>query len=164
MVGKMIEIITGDLLEATEQYIAHQTNTISNGGAGGIARVIFDKYPYADCYLSRAKQDQAGTIDIRGNGSDQRLIINMHAQIYPGSPRYPDSNLDGTLAREKYFHQCLLRIAKIPDLESIAFPWKIGCGLGGGIWAHYLGTLTNFAHYVEKMGVKVVIYRRDGDQ
>lgn len=160
----MIEIITGDLMFATEKYIAHQTNCVSNGSAGGIARVIFDKYPYADCYSFRKEDSKPGTIDIMGDGKNNRYIINMHAQYYPGSPRYPDSNKDGTMAREKYFHQCLLKIAKIPDLENIAFPWKIGCGIANGVWAHYLGTLTNFANFVETKGVKVSIYKRDGDE
>jgi hypothetical protein len=57
-----------------------------------------------------------------------------------------------------------LRVAKLPDLESIAFPWRIGCNLGGGDWAAYLGTITNFAQYVkEKQGTRVAIYRKEGD-
>jgi hypothetical protein len=51
----------------------------------------------------------------------------------------------------------LLRVAQIPNLESVAFPWKIGCGAAGGIWEHYLVTLTNFANYIEdSQGAKVL--------
>ena len=58
-----------------------------------------------------------------------------------------------------------MKIAKIPNLESIAFPWRIGCGLAGGNWEWYLGTLKNFADHVEeKQGAKVIIYRREGDE
>ena len=163
----MIEIITGDLLEAKEKYIAHQTNCISTGGAAGIARIIFDKWPYADCYIGRKETSTPstpGTIDIRGNGIEQRRIINVHAQYYPGKCRFPLSSLDGLVAREKYFYKGLLQIAKIDDLESIAFPWRIGCGLGGGDWEHYIGKLTLFSNYLETKGVKVVIYRRVGDE
>lgn len=161
----MIEIITGDLLEAKEKYILHQTNCVSTGGAAGIAKSIFDKYPYANCYIDRIAHSKPGTIDIRGNGLDQRFIINLHGQFYPGSPKYTDSNKDGLFVREKYFHQCLLRVAKIKDLESIAFSWRVGCGIAGGSWDHYLGTITNFANYVaEKQGARVIIYRRDGDE
>lgn len=46
----MIEIIEGDLLNATEKYICHQTNCLSQGSAAGIARAIFDRFPYADIY------------------------------------------------------------------------------------------------------------------
>jgi O-acetyl-ADP-ribose deacetylase (regulator of RNase III) len=160
----MLEIITGDLLEATEKYIVHQTNTISNSEAGGIARAIFDKYPYANCYADRIEQSIAGTIDIRGNGIDKRLIITLHGQIYPGRCRYPLSSLDGLAARETYFYRGLLRVAQLPDLESVGFPWRVGCGLGGGDWEHYLGIINNFANYVGEQGVKVRIYRREGDE
>ena len=160
----MIEIITGDLLEAKEKYIAHQTNCISDSGAAGIARAIFDKYPYADCYSSRTETSEPGTIDIRGNGQDQRFVINLHAQYYPGGPKYPYSTKDGIEVREKYFHKCLLQVARIENLESVAFNWKIGCGIAGGIWARYLGTLNNFATYVEKQNVRVVIYQIEGDE
>jgi len=159
----MIEIITGDLLLAKEQYICHQTNCISKGAAG-IAQAIFDKYPYSDVYSNRMEPDVPGTIKIVGNGQDQRYIVNIFAQYYPGSPQYPLSNKDGTRVREKYFYQCLLRIAKLSDLKSVAFPWKIGCGIGGGNWEVYLGNLTNFANFVEKKGVRVCVYRREGDE
>lgn len=161
----MIEIITGDLLEAKEKYICHQTNTISTNSAAGIARAIFDKYPYADCYLSRTEQDKPGTIDIKGDGKENRLIINLMGQVYPGGIRYPKSSLDGLAARRKYFYSCLLRLAKVPDLESVAFPWRVGCGLGGGDWeGYYLGTIRNFSEYInEKQNAKVFIYRRVGD-
>jgi O-acetyl-ADP-ribose deacetylase (regulator of RNase III) len=160
----MIEIITGDLLEAPEKYILHQTNCISTSGAAGIARALFDKYPYADCYADRLETSKPGTIDIRGNGIDQRFIINLHGQVYPGRCRYPLSSLDGLAAREKYFYRGLLRVAQLPDLESVGFPWRVGCGLGGGDWEHYLGIINNFANYVGEQDVKVRIYRREGDE
>lgn len=160
----MIEIIAGDLLLAKEKYIAHQCNCLTQTSAG-TAKAIFDKYPYSDTYANREESDVMGTIKILGNGEDQRYVINMFSQYYPGRPKYPNSTKDGLKTREHFFHQCLLRIAQIPDLESIAFPWKIGCNLGGGDWQHYLGTLNNFAKYVkEKYDVRAVIYRREGDE
>jgi O-acetyl-ADP-ribose deacetylase (regulator of RNase III) len=161
--GKMIEIITGDLLEATEQYIAHQCNCLTQNSAG-TAKSIFDKFPYANTYANRTEPDKMGSIKILGNGQDQRFVINMFAQYYPGKSKFPKSTLDGTAVRLDCFYKCLLRVARLPDLESIAFPWRIGCNLGGGDWAAYLGTITNFAQYVEeKQGTRVVIYRREGD-
>jgi O-acetyl-ADP-ribose deacetylase (regulator of RNase III) len=161
----MIEIITGDLLDAKEKYILHQTNCVSKGSAGGIARSIFDKYPYADCYLGRKENSDPGTIDIRGDGSNNRFVINMHSQVYPGGPKFPLSDLDGARIREKYFHKCFLKVARIPNLESVALPWRIGCGLGGGDWNHYLQQIEIFSNYVEiNYGVKVKIYRRENDE
>lgn len=156
-----MEIVVGDLLDSKEKYIAHQCNCLTQRSAG-TAKAIFDKYPHSNTYADRENPDTLGTIKVLGNGENQRYVINMFAQYYPGKPKYPNSNLDGSIIREKYFHQCLLRVAKIQNLESIAFPWKIGCNLGGGIWEHYLGTLTYFAEYIEKnQGARVVIYRKD---
>lgn len=159
----MIQIITGDLLDATEKYIAHQTNAISTGLAAGVARSIFDKYPYANCYADRTQQSIPGTIDVRGDGINNRFVINIHSQVYPGFPKYPTSDLDGHQARQKYFYRGLLRIAKIENLESIAFPWRVCCGLAGGDWEWTLGTISNFERFVEKQNVKVAIYKRLGD-
>ena len=159
----MIEIITGYLLDAKEKYIAHACNCITQRSAG-TAKAIFDKFPYSNTYAARVEPNIQATIQIMGNGQDQRYIINMYSMYYPGKSKYPYSSKDGVEVREKYFYKCLLRIAKIPDLESIAFPWKINCNLGGGIWEHYLGNLTNFAHHMEKKSVRVVIYQREGDE
>lgn len=160
----MIEIITGNILDAEEQYIAHQCNCLTQRSAG-TAKAIFDKFPYSNTYKDRVVPDIMGTIKILGNGLDQRYVINMFAQYYPGKSKYPDSELDGIKIREKNFYKCLLRIAKLPDLKSIAFPWRIGCNLGGGDWEHYLGNIVNFAEYVKlTYDTKVIIYKRDGDE
>lgn len=157
----MIEIIDGDLLEAKEKYIAHQTNSISNR-AGGLAYDLFKRFPYADIYAPRTSPDEPGTIVISGNGEDQRYIIHLNAQYYPGESSDTDSEIDGSKAREKYFHECLLKVARIENLESIALPYFIGCGLAGGNWNYYYGTICNFEKYVsEKFGTKVLIYRKD---
>lgn len=160
----MIEVVTGDLLDATEKYIMHQTNCLSSGGAAGVARLIFDKYPYSDCYSDRTEPSKPGTIDVRGGSADERGVINLHGQFYPGGVPNPESPLDGTSARERYFYQGLLWVAKLEDLESIAVPFKIGCGIAGGNWDTYLGKLSNFAEYVGKRGVRVRIYQREGDK
>ena len=167
----MIEIVKGDLLDSKEKYIAHQCNCLTQDSAGA-AKAIFDKYPYANTYARRVRLadgtntnvDVPGTLAVMGNGQDQRYVLNMYSQYYPGKPKYPQSTLDGIPARRNYFHRCLLRVAKLPELESIAFPWRIGCNLAGGDWEWYLGTLTNFANYVGEKDVRVCVYRREGDE
>jgi O-acetyl-ADP-ribose deacetylase (regulator of RNase III) len=160
----MIEIVTGDLFAAKEKYLCHQCNCVTNKAAH-LSKDVFKHYPYADIYSGRVDPNKPGTIDVKGNGQDQRYIINLLGQYFPGKPKYPLSSLDGFLVREKYFHQCLLRIAKIENLESVAFPWRIGCGAAGGDWDHYLGTITNFANYIEeKQNATVSIYRKEDDE
>lgn len=160
----MIDIVIGDLFFSKEKYILHQTNCVTNKAAH-LSKDVFKHYPYADIYTGRTIPNKPGTIEVRGNGQDQRYVINLLGQYYPGKPKYPLSTLDGIPVREKYFHQCLLRVAKIDNLESVAFPWRIGCGAAGGDWDHYLGTIINFANYIEeKQGATVTIYRRKEDK
>lgn len=143
----MIEFVEGDLLEAKEKYIAHQTNCVTKRAAH-LAKAVFDRFPYADVYTGRTTPNKPGTIRIMGDGDKQRFVINMFGQYEPGKPKSVKSTLDGYKAREHYFHQALIRIFHMEDLQSIAFPYKIGCGAAGGNWNNYLGTLENFSRYL----------------
>ena len=158
-----IEIIFDSITNATEKYIAHICNLVTSHSAG-TAKEIFDQYPYANTYQFRSgpcDKELLGTIDILGNGIDQRFVINCYSMYYPGKPKYPQSNLDGTIARQQYFYQCLLKIGKIPNLDSIAFPYKIGCNLAGGNWDYYLGVLNNFANHIyNKYNAKIFLYQK----
>lgn len=144
----MINIVQGDLLDAKEKYIVHQCNCISQKSAH-LAAAVFGRYPYADVYTGRVAPNNPGTILIKGDGKSQRYVINIFGQYYPGSPKFTNSSLDGSKIREKYFHQCLLELVKVQDLESVAFPYRIGCGAAGGNWKYYLGTLHNFSEFVK---------------
>jgi O-acetyl-ADP-ribose deacetylase (regulator of RNase III) len=156
----MINIVYGSILDAKEKYIAHQCNCVTTHAAG-VAKAIFDKFPYSDVYKDRTTLDELGTIKIMGNGIEDRFIINMFAQYLPGHSKIPDHPTDGLIARQRHFYSCLVKIAKIPDLESIAFPYGIGCSMGGGNWTYYSGFLGHFAKYVnDKFGTKVVLYNK----
>lgn len=157
----MIELITGDLLEAKEKYLVHQANCVSHYAAG-IAAAIFHKFPYSNIYVDRFSPDEPGDIIIRGNGLDERYVVNLLGQYEPGG--ISEGGKDTEELRRRYFHKGLNKLAKIPDLESVAFNYKIGCGLAGGNWDWYLGELNAFASYVtKKQNAKVVIYKRAGD-
>ena len=123
----MIQIINQDLLKSQCKYIAHQCNCISKGSAG-LAKNIFDNYPYSNTYLSREKNSVPGTIFIAGDGKEKRYIINMYAQFFPG--KFGNEN-DSEDNRLKYFNQCLEKILIFAD-GDVAFPFGIGCGLAGG--------------------------------
>jgi O-acetyl-ADP-ribose deacetylase (regulator of RNase III) len=154
----MIEIINGDLLDSKEKYIVHQTNCVSQKSAH-LAKQVFNKFPYADVYTNRVSPDLPGSIKIKGDGINQRFVINLFGQYFPGAPKYPESTLDGYKARQGYFYKGLLNIAKIIDLDSIAFPMGIGCGAAGGDWEYYYGTIINFESFVfNKFKTKVILY------
>jgi O-acetyl-ADP-ribose deacetylase (regulator of RNase III) len=154
----MLKIVKGDLLDAKEKYIGHQTNVLSNN-AGGLALYLFTRFPYANCYKNRRCDDIPGTILVMGNGTTQRYVINMMGQYRPGPPSF--NAKDNGKVREEYFRSCLVHISKIKNLESIAFPLNIGCGLACGKWENYYKMLTDFSLVVEDEGVDVVLYQKD---
>lgn len=152
----MTKEVIANLLDAPEQYICHQCNCVSDGGGAGLAVAIFNKWPYADVYTGQSRRSP-GTIEIRGNGKDQRFVIALYGQYYPGSSQYPN---DAHAIREKWFQACLDKMLQIPNIKSIAFPWRIGCGIAGGNWETYLKMIEDFS---EVCAADVAIYRRPED-
>lgn len=139
----MIEI-KGSLLDSKTKYIAHQTNCTTMGEASGIAKAIFDRYKYSDIYKHRTEPSKPGSIVVCGD-NENRYVINLNSQIYPGSNYI---GIDSSENREIMFQKCLSKIAQINDLESIAFPKFIGCGLGGGNWDNYYNMINSFSKLI----------------
>jgi len=156
----MIEVVDCSILDVDSKYIAHQANCVTSVAAH-LAEKLFSKFPYADIYSSRKSTnhiDTPGTIIVKGDGVENRFVINMLGQYYPGKSKFPNSNLDGVAARKRYFFSCLTCISKIEDLNSIAFPYMIGCGAAGGDWEWYNSMLEKFAKHVEDRA-KVLLCR-----
>jgi len=146
-----------DILKAREEYICHQCNCVSHGAAG-LAAVLFANYTYADCYSTRWEPDKPGTINVaRGGEPCEPNIINMFAQYNPGKPRDDDPVGDSAEHRKKYFISCLREIKKL-NPKSLAFPAKIGCGLGGGNWEWYSSALQKFE---EATKIPITIYIKE---
>jgi O-acetyl-ADP-ribose deacetylase (regulator of RNase III) len=151
----MYSQIIGNILNSNEKYLVHQTNCVTKGHASGIAKVLFDKYNYSDCYINREENSIPGTIDIRGS-ENLRYIINLMGQFYPGKSKYPN---DSENKRRKYFVSGLIDISNITALKSVAFPAGIGCGLAGGSWETYLKYIKDFYVFVNsKQPVDVTVY------
>lgn len=143
----MITRVTGSLLDATEDWIAHQCNCCSRY-ASGLALAIFKRHPAADDYARRHDHeahtrkcpglDDMGTIMTHPvTGAPHCGVINMMAQFYPGpsKPHYRGKDLASD--RKVAFQACLEAIAALPGITSVAFPYHIGCGLAKGTWRHY---------------------------
>jgi hypothetical protein len=138
------------LFDSDAKYIVHQCNCVT-WRAAHLAKDMFDRYPYADVYSDREKtghQDTPGDIIIRGNGDDERYVIALLGQKFPGKPRAAAPE-DWFEERKKYFFSGLQKIAKVPDLESVAFPWGIGCGAAGGDWHFYHKLLDRLAVHLD---------------
>jgi ribA/ribD-fused uncharacterized protein len=157
---RMVHVVTGDLLEADAQYIVHQTNCVTYGGASGLAAAVFTKYPWSDVYAGREEYGEPGDISVHIGNTGDHYVINLNGQFFPGKPRFL-SGFDSAKARQSYFHSALLAIGDL-NAESVAFPYKIGCGLAGGDWPVYLKMINDFSNW--KANTKVLIYQREGDE
>lgn len=148
-----LRTVKGSLLEAKDDYIAHQCNCITTDAAG-LAKLVFEKYPYANTYLKRqgGRRDNPGTIQICGPvaAGDGPVVINMLAQKYPGKTDYPTS------ARLVWFQSCLKQMAQLPGCKSIGFPFGIGCNMAGGDWPSYHEMLLRFAQ--DNPHIQVTLY------
>jgi len=162
----MLIEIKGDITELDDvKYICHQCNCVSTGKSAGLAKFIFDKFPYANTYRKRDPENartrsKPGTIEIMGDGSKfKRYVINLYAQYYPGLPQY---ETDSVTKREEWMKQCLAQIYNMRDkLESIAFPKKIGCAIAGGNWDHYYGFIKKLALHIPKAKVYIVDFNKE---
>jgi hypothetical protein len=157
----IIKIINGDLLEATEPYIAQQCNCCTVK-AHGLSASIATRFPWANVYKRRKSigkgrnnaviKSMPGTIEIDskpetildhlvGPTTTKFKIIHMFAQYCPGKPnafsRYYDDTPDSFKDRKKYFKKCLDLIDKDPNITVVEIPYLIGCGLAGGSWKDY---------------------------
>lgn len=152
----MAEVIEGDILQCNTKFICHQCNCITKGHGRGLAYAIFKKYPYANTYSNEHYQRVPGSISIHGNGISQRYVINIYSQFGPGKQRTNDTEK----MRLKWFIKGLSKLREFNNLESIAFPYKIGCGLASGNWKIYKKIIDRFANSIE---ADVFIYKRPSD-
>lgn len=135
MEERLVYEFESDLCTSKAKCIGHQFNCEprAKGTKGkGVAAALFAKYPHSNIFH---KKREPGRIYITGdNGEKGRCIVHLCAQRYMGPPNKKD---DTVADRERWFKQCLDRIAMRPSLNYIALPYKIGCGLARGNWETY---------------------------
>lgn len=148
-------IKNGNLLEATEQVIGHQCNCVTKGEAGGLAKKIFEKFPWADTYIGREKNCKPGYYSIHGNGADERYILNIYSQFYPGRALQPRESYD---LREAWLKQAIYLLHDSPyfQLEELALPYNLGCGLAGGEWTKYEKLLADIS---DELSLPITLYK-----
>lgn len=162
----MISFVKGDILDSQEQYLCQQCNCISVR-SHGLSQQIASRYPHANPYALRSQLGRRnhcikdhiavpGTIDVLGTG-DQRRVICMYAQYGMGKPgSYGSTISDSHHEREQWFISCLRKIGDLHP-ESIALPYRIGCGLAGGDWDRYLNIIKDWSS--DNPSIKIVIYQ-----
>jgi len=128
-----LQIIEGNLLDATENLICHQVNCQGVMGSG-LAKQLSDRYlGLYEKYKLHCKfgaiEDLLGSITFF-EISRNRYIVNIFGQNEYGSNKkivYTDYD-----ALKKAFIS--LRDIAIKHEDSIAIPYNLGCGLGNGNW------------------------------
>lgn len=158
-----IKIIDGDLFHTSAPVICHQVNCKGKMGSG-VAKQIREKYPVAyESYRLLYNSEKNDTAKLLGHiqwcycKDDQmengvRTIINMFAQ-----DRY---GYDGKCYTDyRAFEYCLEQIKGVVlTNETIAMPYKIGCGLAGGDWNIIYGLIDR----VLGQKYSVELWRKEG--
>jgi len=128
-----IKIVVGDLLEAEENILVHQTNCQGVMGSG-IAVQIKEKYPIAyEEYVQLCsnyyndKERLLGKAHVVSDGG--KYVANVFGQLSYGRDSIRYTNYHA-------LEEGLKKIAGMAKGEglSVAIPYAIGCGLGGGRW------------------------------
>lgn len=161
----IVGIINEDILNADQKYIAHQCNCLTKDSKG-LAKLIFNKFPYANCYdnenKSLSRRDIPGTFKImKSNNEDDPRIINIFGQWIPGKinskyllkyPKYQNINETNEI-RLEWFKQAIKSLEDEVN-STVAIPNKIGCGLAGGDWSKYYQVL-------DQSKIKFIIYSNE---
>ena len=131
-----------DYLETQEGRLLPVEHCISasNGWQihSSVKAAIQSKHP-ADDQLNGFEKKTFGSLALGQTqfvqANDGKVVVNMFAQSNYG--------YDGKLYTDyTAFQSCLKRIKlTVPAGETIAMPFKIGCGLGGGDWNVILGLI-----------------------
>lgn len=146
----MINYIKGNLLDSNCNFICHQVNCQGKMGSG-VAKQIRDRWPevytnYMDKYAEAkvwaefcsndCKQVTPGNyllgkvqiLYIEDANIPRQCVVNMFSQENYGYDGARYTSYDA-------FWDCLKNLKdQIPKGATIAFPYKIGCGLGGADW------------------------------
>ena len=159
----MVSIVHGDVLKANAQIIAHQVNCQGVMGSG-VAACVRKKLPVVfELYRNLCRSRSGATASLLGKNQyldcalDGRVVtlVNMFAQDRYGDPtvtRYTDYDA---------FRECCRRLktnalTQYGKSVSIAMPYLIGCGRGGGDWAVILSIVEQ-----ELGDLNVTFYRVD---
>ncbi len=149
----IIKTVKGDLLNATEPFVAHGVNCLGLMGAG-VARSIAAKWPASElkyreyCFkFSKKPSDLLGRSLATHEKQDNKVLFHLFTQenygtdsrkVNYGAIGRSFSELNNTLKVMRDFDKHMEKETK-GDPEQIGIPVvaipRIGAGLGGGDWA-----------------------------
>lgn len=150
----MIEYIQGDIIKAFEELdnvvLCHIDNCNSLYKAG-FAKILYNKYPKAN--PNSVMSQYFGDI-IKNYIEDNKYIINLYSQYYPGKPsdklgKYQGFELpDNYNNRIKALEHCLYQITEIISEDYIIIMPLIASGLAKDTTKEYSSDLDYFKRYI----------------
>lgn len=168
-----IKIIDGDLFSTKAKYICHQVNCQGKMGSG-VAKQIRAKFPTVYKWYKVKCDEGAHEKDRLGLSRSPLLgqVQVVYKEDYPVDSKNIDSQVICNLfSQDQYgyngrqytdyaaFEKCLLQLKQIvPAGETIAMPYKIGCGLGGGNW----GVVSGIIDKILGQQYTVELWRKEG--
>ncbi len=137
----MVKVVHGDLLDSSAKYICHQVNCKGVMGSG-VAKQIKAKWPSVfQKYKEKCDEHGDNAADLLGAAqgirvNDNTIVVNIFGQVAYGRDgrQYTDVNALRTAFKALASHSA-------PG-DTIAMPYRIGCGLGGGDWGEVMDLLT----------------------
>ena len=137
-----IKIIKGSLLSAPlNRVLCHQVNCQGAMGSG-VAKAIRQAYPEVyEFYLSVCNYDKVLGRTFVYYQEGKHDVANLFAQNNFGRV--------GVFTDYDAFQSCIDDLVRIAPNRILAFPYKIGCGLGGGDWDIIIDILENIPNEVE---------------
>jgi len=160
----MIKEVDGSIFNNLPKYsvLIHQCNAKGWMGAG-IAKEIATRWPecfnkyhdYCQWFQNGHEDEILGTF-VSYNVSPTLIICNAIAQLTVGkSKQQTDYDAWETLCKK--LEAQTKRVNKITGKNwTLHVPFKIGCGLGGGLWENMLEI---FEKYFAESSVDLVIHR-----
>ena len=164
----IINVIKGDILDASDPVVGHCCN-VHNVMGSGVAKVLRTRFPEvydADCECYNIATNHSCTslgcesllgrcesihITTRPEETNIKHVCNLYGQKYYGfsSTRYIDYEaLYCAIEKLKYF-------ILLNKFKSVAMPNKIGCVRGGGCWAVVLEMIK---YIFDDTGITVNLY------
>lgn len=145
---------TGDLLNATENIIAHQCNVNGIFG-GGLALQIAKSYPNVEEKYKQYCKDNSNCYEVL-RGESYIVDINEKQQIANCFTQEP--NFD---ANYQDIYECfttLLMLCK-QNNKTICLPKNYGCGIANGEWLIVENILKELSNIYD---IDIVIYEQEG--
>lgn len=130
-----IKNFDGDIFNSNADVIAHQVNALGGFGSG-IAKTIKEKFPRVCEQYKKAiaegslKLGMCQVVRTNPNNEDNRLIANLCGQYSFGREEKRYTNYEAIYnALDKLSQYCVSN-----NIKSVAFPYKMSCGLAKADW------------------------------